>query len=116
MILIQPVLILLLLLGVGFFFRYVGNRIWGRLIVVLLAAILLFFLIFPGKTQDVAEIFGVGRGADMLFYLTDAFLFVLVGLIYAKFKSQQEIITRLIRELALHRAEPHHAADKPEVK
>lgn len=116
MILIQPVLILLLLLGAVFFFRFVGNQILGRFFVVLLGLIVLFFLVFPGTTQYVAEFFGVGRGADMLFYFTDAFLFVLIGVLYAKFKSQKEITTRLIRELAIHTARPSSAAYKPEAK
>jgi hypothetical protein len=62
-------------------------------------------VVFPEITADVAQIVGVGRGADLVTYLAIiAVMFVLVHY-YTKFVELQRQVTDLTRELAILRAE-----------
>ena len=70
-------------------------------------------VVFPDLTQAVAEFVGVGRGSDLVTYLSIvAVMFVLVHY-YTKFVEQQEKITQLTRELAILRAELELAGRLP---
>lgn len=62
-------------------------------------------IIFPELTSDVARLVGVGRGADLITYISlVAVLFVLVHY-YGKFVELQRNVTQLAREIAILRAE-----------
>jgi len=67
-------------------------------------------VVFPDTTNEVAQIVGVGRGADLVTYISlVAVLFVLVHY-YGKFVELQRNMTQLARELAILRAEQPHDA------
>lgn len=69
-------------------------------------------VIAPETTDQVAQLVGVGRGADLIVYLSIvAILFVLIHY-YTKFVELQRNITQLTRELAILRAESDHAAPR----
>ena len=75
---------------------------------VLLAAVLvggLFAVYDPDSTTVVANYLGVERGADLLLYLTVVFQCAALGIIYGKFRSIDERITQLFREITLQRGE-----------
>lgn len=75
-------------------------------------------VVFPDLTNEVAMVVGVGRGADLVTYISlVAVLFVLVHY-YAKFVELQRNVTQLARELAILRAEqPHDGAQRaPETR
>lgn len=62
-------------------------------------------VVFPSVTDDAARLFGVGRGADLVTYISIvAIMFVLLHY-YTKFVDMQRKITDLTRELAITRAE-----------
>ncbi len=62
-------------------------------------------VVFPERTDVIANFVGVGRGVDLVLYLLSAtFLFVLIHY-YTRFVDQQQQLTRVVRELALLRAE-----------
>ncbi|MBA3393831.1 MAG: DUF2304 domain-containing protein [Deltaproteobacteria bacterium] len=70
-------------------------------------------VIAPETTQEIADFVGVGRGADLVMYVSIvAILFVLVRY-YAKFVEMQRNVTQLTRELAIMRAEVNHEASRP---
>lgn len=58
-------------------------------------------IILPGTTTKVASYFGVGRGVDVIVYLSLALLFYLVFRIYVMIEDIRHEITYLIRQLAL---------------
>jgi hypothetical protein len=59
----------------------------------------------PETTDEVAHLVGVGRGADLVTYISIvAVLFVLIHY-YAKFVELQRNVTEVTRELAILRAE-----------
>jgi hypothetical protein len=62
-------------------------------------------VVFPNVTQDAAKLVGVGRGADLVFYISIvAIMFVLLHY-YTKFVELQRKITDVTRELAIMRTE-----------
>jgi len=70
-------------------------------------------IVFPEMTSEVAQLVGVGRGADLITYISlVAVLFVLVHY-YGKFVELQRNVTQLARELAILRAEQPHDAAQP---
>jgi small membrane protein len=62
-------------------------------------------IIFPDMTQRAADLVGVGRGTDLVTYLSIvAVMFVLLHY-YTKFVELQRQLTEITRELAILRAE-----------
>ena len=110
MILIQPLLIVLLLLGVVVYLRVFRSRLVDRIVVsaILLAALAL--ISFPDVANDLAHLVGVGRGADLLFYLTIPGLGFVVLLLFSKVRELDERLTKLTRDLALR--SPHVPVDE----
>ncbi len=73
--------------------------------VFLLLAVGAIAVIFPDLTQGAAILVGVGRGADLVFYIAIvAVMFVLLHY-YTKFVELQRQVTELTREVAMMRAE-----------
>ena len=100
---------ILLLLGlgaIGFFIFLRRNRLPIHIMTVfLLIAAAGVAVIFPDLTQDAANVVGVGRGADLVMYISIvAVMFVLLHY-YTKFVELQRQVTELTRELAILRAD-----------
>lgn len=66
--------------------------LWASVIVVVLR---------PETASDVARRLGVGRGADVVVYLSIAALLYLQFRLFARVEDQERQITKLARELAL---------------
>lgn len=62
-------------------------------------------VLFPGVTQELADVVGVTRGADLLLYVLALVLIYLVGSTGVRFREQESRLVRLSRELALAEAE-----------
>src|SRR3989344_341491 len=58
-------------------------------------------VVLPGTTTRLASYFGVGRGVDVIVYLSLALLFYLVFRIYVMIEDIRRDITFLIRHIAL---------------
>jgi small membrane protein len=62
-------------------------------------------VLFPERTDDIANYMGVGRGVDLIMYLFEVgSLFVLIHY-YTKFVEVQRQLTVMTRELAIMKAE-----------
>ncbi len=104
---IHPDQILLLAILV-FFVLYVSvlrTTLTDRLMYFLFALAGVSMVINPDLTTRVAQIIGIGRGADLLFYL-----FMLFGLFYsasinAELRRTRHQLTMLVREIAIQNAE-----------
>lgn len=59
----------------------------------------------PQTTDLVAQFVGVGRGADLIIYLSLVALFFLIFKLFAKIESVEQEITRLVRKLAIEEVE-----------
>jgi hypothetical protein len=97
-----------LLLYLGFFRTVLRDR----LIAVVIFGVAMAAILFPDLTTSVANLLGVGRGADLLIYIFvtgSIFAFILVG---TRMKAMEESITRLVRQIAIGNAE-HPAEATP---
>ncbi len=105
MIPIQVVLIAgLLLIGFEYFSR-LRSRLWDRALVVGFGAAGIALVAWPDFSTAVAHRFGVGRGADLLFYISLLGIGFSLLLLFSYLRELQGKITRLTRELALLSAE-----------
>lgn len=62
-------------------------------------------IIWPRSTVVVARSFGIGRGADLLLYVSVLLMLVGFFYVYARFRRLDRQITVLVRRLALDSAE-----------
>lgn len=70
--------------------------------VIWLAA--LIGVLLPKTTTRIAEVFGVGRGVDIIVYISIALLFYLVFRVYVMIEDLRRDITSLVRQIALQNA------------
>lgn len=64
-----------------------------------LAGILL--VLNPQISSEIAKVLGVGRGADLVFYLWTVLSALLIANIHFRLRYQKELLTTLARDLAL---------------
>ena len=69
------------------------------------------FILQPDLTTMIANLVGIGRGADLIFYLSTLFLFFLCFNYHVRFMALEERLTRIVRELAVRH--PVHEEDAP---
>jgi small membrane protein len=60
-------------------------------------------VIVPDMATRVANLFGIGRGADVVIYSSIAILFYMVFRVYIKIEDTQKQITDLARAIALEK-------------
>ncbi len=69
--------------------------------IIAFVLVMLAFSVKPEWSATLAEYVGVGRGVDLLFYLSHLVLFFIAFMYYVKFKDIELRFTALVRELAL---------------
>jgi hypothetical protein len=89
-------LVLILMYGVSQ--RRVSRLSHGM---ALLSAVGLYFVWFPAHTTALANLVGVGRGADLLLYCYIVLSLLLITTLHLRQRRQLELITELARYLAL---------------
>ncbi|MBB5830914.1 DUF2304 domain-containing protein [Brachybacterium aquaticum] len=77
-----------------------------RLLVIAFALFFGLAVLFPGMLTRVANLVGVGRGADLLLYATVLVLLGFLALQEARTKAAEKRTTHLARRLAIDEAEP----------
>jgi small membrane protein len=76
-----------------------------RLLIIAFAVFAVLTVLFPGVLSRVANLVGVGRGADLLLYATVLVLLGFLALQEARTKAAEKRTTYLARRLALDEAE-----------
>jgi hypothetical protein len=76
----------------------------SRVLAVGMFVLLTLLVLFPKITTAAAEKLGVGRGVDLLFYLSHAFLLLLIIGLWRRTVTLTMDLTRLAREVALGKA------------
>ncbi|HOX97266.1 MAG TPA: DUF2304 domain-containing protein [bacterium] len=105
MTLLQYVLIVLSLLGLLNLFWQIrrGNLEWLASIKWFIAWIaLLVVAIEPGVADWLANLFGTGRGADLLIYGAIVFIFLLIFKLILKLNQMDRQISQLVSYIAKH--------------
>jgi small membrane protein len=102
---IQPIITFVLLAIL--FFTLIQSRS-GRILRTLMILSVLLGIVFtwmPVLSNEIAHYLGVGRGADLIFYIWILISMLALVALYFSFSRQNKQITELARALALHGAE-----------
>jgi len=100
---------LILLTGVAFISLYFVTRLKKRVldIIIIVAMIVcaVVFILWPGITNNLAKKLGVGRGADLIFYLSILIFWFVILKLYARIRKLEQQFTDIIRSDAIRKAE-----------
>lgn len=99
---------IILLTGVFFIGFYLLVR-WEKrsLDIIILSGLIIcavVFILWPGITQSIANKLGVGRGADLVFYISILIFWLVVLKLYSRIRRLEQLFTDLIRKNALEQA------------
>jgi hypothetical protein len=64
----------------------------------------LYFVWAPAQASRIAELVGIGRGADLFIYVWAAISLLILLNLHLKLRAQMDLITVLARELAIANA------------
>ncbi len=99
--LIQLILIIGLLAILISYFRWFRSAVIDKLLIACILAAGIFLVVFPDLTNRLAVSLGVGRGADLVFYLFIVAFCYLILLVYAKIKKLEQQLAEITRRQAL---------------
>ena len=68
----------------------------------------------PDMVQRAGRFLGIGRGADLVLYLSILFMFVAFFVIYLRFRRIEDQLTRIVRHLAIEEAKRTAGPEKRE--
>ena len=98
-------LLSMLLLGVALYAWTQYRRAPAiALIAMLLTVTGFYFVWIPAHATRLAELVGIGRGVDLILYLWVVISLVVFLNLHLKLKAQTEVITVLVRRLAIANA------------
>jgi hypothetical protein len=83
------------------------------LLTALIAVSGLYFVWLPEHASTLAAWAGIGRGADLILYGWSAFSLIALLNLHLKLRAQTELITRLVRSLALTDASAPTSSSRP---
>lgn len=96
---------ILLITGVAFiavyFFVRLRNSLFDVFLLLLLIGAAVTFVLFPEITNTIAHKLGVGRGADLIFYVSIIIFWFVILKLYARIRKLEQIVTTVVRKDAL---------------
>jgi len=87
-----------------FFITRVRHRVLDLLILGTMIVCAIVFIIWPDITNSIAHKVGVGRGADLVFYISILIFWFIILKLYARLRKLEQMITDIIRKDALDNA------------
>ena len=100
---------IILLTGIVFITLYFIIRLRKKLLDLMLLFLMIVvaavFIIWPGITNTIAKELGVGRGADLVFYISILIFWFVVLKLYVRIRTLEQAFTEVIREDAIKKAE-----------
>ena len=93
----QIILISSLIFLLALYLIYFKNRLMMRLIMIVVFILGIVLTIAPETTTRVANALGIGRGADLIFYVSILFGVCGFTILYAKYRKMEQMLTDLIR-------------------
>jgi small membrane protein len=97
-----------LFVGLYFFIR-IRNSLFDLVLLLLLIATAITFVIFPDLTNKIAHWLGVGRGADLVFYVSILIFWFAILKLYARVRKLEQHITTIIRKDAINNKEENNS-------
>ncbi len=61
----------------------------------------IFFVLYPEVTNQLAHFLGIGRGADLIFYLAIMCFGYMVLVLYSKIKKLEDQVAAIVRKQSL---------------
>ncbi|MFZ9387410.1 MAG: DUF2304 domain-containing protein [Chitinophagaceae bacterium] len=80
------------------------NALIDLIALFLFAGLGVFFILFPDYTNTIAHRLGVGRGADLLFYICILFFLFVILKLFARIRRLEDKLTNLVRQQARDQA------------
>jgi len=84
-----------------YFLIVTKNAAYQRIFVMSFFGTGLLFICNPEMTNALAHFFAIGRGVDLIFYVSTLFLFFICFNLYLRFKAYDKKLTQITRMLAL---------------
>ncbi len=81
--------------------RSIRASAWMRILMVGFVVAAIAAVLYPDELTTIANMLGVGRGADLLLYATVAALVFSLLVIYGKFKDAEARIAELARHVSI---------------
>lgn len=83
--------------------RYRTHSISGREIIIwfIFWVSVIFVVLVPSSTAQLAKFFGIGRGVDLAMYLSLMFLFYIVFRLVVRLEKIEHQLTKIVRKIAL---------------
>lgn len=114
---IKIVLIVLLIVALRFLLTQRSLVSTSRILAMVMFGLLILLVLFPKITTAAADKLGVGRGVDLVFYLSHGFLLLLIIGLWRRTVALKIEVTKLARAMAFQNAvEPRDksfACDSP---
>jgi small membrane protein len=99
--LIQVILLIALIITLISYFKWFRSAAIDKILIAITLLIGMTFVIFPELTTKIANRLGVGRGADLLFYLAIIAFGYTILLLYSKIRTLEKQLAELVRRQAL---------------
>jgi hypothetical protein len=100
---------LVLLAGIAFIGLYFLVRLRKQVLDILLLIVMLacaiIFILWPDITNMIAKKLKVGRGADLIFYISILIFWFVIMKLYTRIRRLEQSFTDMVREDALKKAE-----------
>jgi len=100
---------LILLTGIAFIGLYFLIQLKKRLLDIILLFLMIscavVFIVWPDVTNTIAKRMGVGRGADLIFYISILIFWFISLKLYVRMRKLEQQFTKIIREDALKKAQ-----------
>ena len=101
---IQILLITGVVLVAVYFFVRLHNSVLDILLLLALVSAAVVFIFFPDATNRIAHKLGVGRGADLVFYLSIVIFWFVILKLYVRIRKLEKIVTDVVRKDAISEA------------
>ncbi|MBS1919908.1 MAG: DUF2304 domain-containing protein [Bacteroidetes bacterium] len=88
-----------------YFFVRLRSSLFDLALLLLLLGTAVLFVILPDLTNRIAHYLGVGRGADLVFYISIIIFWFVILKLYARIRKLEQIITGIIRKDAIDSAD-----------
>ena len=98
---VQFLLLALLCIIAYFVIAKLRNKVFELFILIFLVVAAAVFICFPSLTIVVANFLGVGRGTDLVFYVSTLLFWFVVLKLYVRQRNLEKIVTELIRQKAI---------------
>jgi len=112
MILAQPILAVLLISLVVLYFVKLRSRFSDTLVVMACFGVSALLVFRPTVATRLANMVGIGRGVDLIFYLTIPGLALMLLLLFARTRDLNLKLTAALRELAISNAHAPIESDR----